>query len=278
MKIEILTGNEPYLIDKHIQTVTEGYEILRSNTFSFEEISYLRQISLFGRYAVVVTGALNKESEELLESFIKGNHDFDSMLLYVPGYEDKRKKLFKLDIVNNVKKPTANMLKEFLADRMEENNVPYNFETLNFLIEYSEYLDDDKVSLYDLLGVIKATTGTAITKQHIERTFARSAKEDAFKLISLLRQKDELIMYMNRLSTSPYAIIGALIYSFRIMAKLKLSKDIGIGSYQMAQYEKHVDLWGLEQLVEKIKLLNALKENHEPAMVMKGMILATLIE
>ena len=278
MKIEILTGSEPYLIDKHVQTVTEGYEVLRSNTFSYEEISYLRQISIFGRHAVVVLGTLNKESEELLEAFIKCAPDHESMLLYIPGYEDKRKNLFKLDIVNNFKKPSADVLKDLLVACMKENNVPYDRETLDFLIEYSEYLDDDKVSLYDLIGVIKATTGTAITKHHIERTFTRSAKEDVFKLISLLGQKEELIMYMNRLTTSPYAIIGALMYSFRIMAKLKISRDIGIGSYQMAQYEKYVNLWSFEQLVEKMKLLNDLKEKHEPTLVMKGMILAALIE
>lgn len=278
MTIEIIVGNEPYLIDKRVKELAIGYEVVKSYCFSEEEVTALKQKSLFGDSAVIIYGKIDKDSENLFERYIESESSLDSVLVYVPGYEDKRKRIFKSKFVNQINKPEKVVLLNILSNAMEENNIPYDKKILDYLVDYSEYYDENSVTLYDLLGVIRASSGTALTKEHIERNVIRSEKDNAFKLISLVGKKEELIAYMGRLSTNPYAIIGALLYSFRIMAKLKISDNIGINSYQLNQYSEIKNRWSLDEIITKMKLLNELKVNHESKEVMKSLILSILLE
>jgi len=273
---EIIISDDVYLADQRVAQLTEGYDLVRTSSFTEAEITILRQQSLFGKTAVVVSGKLDKSEEELLQRFLDEDHRLTSALIYLPGYEDYRKKIFKSNHTLKCEKLKGSELLNFLVQIGKDNFVPVDTEILRYLIEYSEYESDPKISLYDLIGVIRSSTGSVLTKEHIEKNLIRSDKEDAFKLIQLIGDNDGLVEYMDRLNANPHMIIGALLYAFRIMAKLKISSDIGINSYQMNQYMLIKDKWSLEQIVEKMKLLNMLKEQHESNDVMRALILSVL--
>lgn len=275
---EIILGDDAYLVDERVKLLTKDFNVVRTSSFTEAEISSLRQQSLFGNTAVLVSGKLDKASEDLLESFFEQEQNLQSALIYIPGYEDRRKKLFKSRFVNKIEKLKNVELLKFLKKVAEENNIRKDDDMLGFLIEYSEYEKEPLISLYDLIGVIKSSAGSALTTTYIIKSVIRSEKEDAFKLIQFIGNKEALMNYMGRLSTNPYQIIGALLYAFRIMAKLKLSNDIGITSYQMNQYHLVKDKWTLNELVDKMKVLSNLAEQHESKEVMKALVLYALVE
>lgn len=275
---EIVISEDVYLADQRVAQLTKDFDVVKTSSFTEAEITILRQQSLFGKTAVVVSGKLDKSEEELLEIFLDEDHSLNSALIYLPGYEDRRKKIFKSKLIVKCEKIKGDDLLNFLVHTGKDNSVPVDTEIIRYLIEYSEYESEPKISLYDLIGVIKTSAGTALTKEHIEKNLIRSEKEDAFKLIQLIGDSEGLIEYMGRLTANPHMIIGALLYAFRIMAKLKLSSDIGITSYQMNQYMLVKDRLSLEQIVDRMKLLSRLKEQHESKEVMRAFILSVLME
>lgn len=275
---EIIIGNDAYLIDQKVKQLTRDFDVIRISVFTETEILALRQQSIFGKNALVISGKLDKASEDLLERFLLEDHELQNALIYVPGYEDRRKKIFKMNCVRRIEKLGISELKKLLTGILAENNIPMNDEVLTYLIEYSEYESEPSISLYDLIGVIKTSSGSPLTKDHIEKNLLRGEKDDAFKLIHLIGNKEALIEYMARLNSNPYMIIGALLYAFRIMAKLQINNDIGITSYQLNQYQPLKEKWTLEVIIEKMKVLNNLKEQHESKEVMKALIFSALVE
>lgn len=279
MNFRIIVGNEPYMIDKYIKENTSGYTVNRVDCFSSNEVMLLRQLSIFGNNAVVIENDLPKEQEKELVSMIKGKVEVPGILIYVPKKVDRKKTIFKLtENIITIKKPKVEDIFLTLIEACDTNNVPYKAETLQYLLDYSEYLTEDSISLYDLTGAIRSTSGNEITKEHIELSIQRSSKDNAFDLINLIPKREELIEYMNRLSSNPYQIIGALNYAFRIMAKLKLSQNIGVNSYQKKNFQKLAERWEYKQIVTKLKMFNTLKETHETKEVARALILATLLE
>ncbi len=279
MNFRIIVGNEPYLINKYIDEQTSGYTVNRVDSFSSNEVILLRQLSIFGNNAVVIENDLPKEQEKDLVDMIKANVDIPGILFYVPRKVDKKRRVFKLtDNIVSIKKPEVLEVFETLIEACQTNDVAYKVENLQYLLDYSEYLEEDSISLYDLIGVIRSTSGNEITKEHINISVQRSTKDNAFELINLIPKREELIEYMNRLSSNPYQIIGALSYAFRIMAKLKLSQNIGISDYQKRIYSPLAERWDYKQIVAKLKMLNSLKEIHETKDVARALILATLLE
>jgi hypothetical protein len=279
MKYRIVVGNEPYLIDQYIAKEVKNYTVKYSDVFTSEEILLLRQLSIFDKNAVVVGKNLCKEQEADLLSMIKENFDISGLLFYVPEKLDARKKIFKLqNHLIRFDKPSIEEVFSILIEACDENDVPYKATTLQYLIDYSEYYEEDKISLYELLNVIRTTAGNEITEEHINKTMQRCAKDNAFELIKLIADRDKLIEYMNRLTINSYQIIGALNYSFRIMAKLKLSDNININSYVKRQYMELSERWEYNEIVDKLKQFYNLKQAHETNDVAKALILKTLLE
>lgn len=275
---EIIISEDQYLADQRAKVLTNDYDIVRATSFTENEISILRQRSMFGRTAVILNGKLEKSDEEMLEMFLSKEHDLSSALIYSPGYDDRRKKIFKSEHVVRLEKPKGPELFSLLVQISTDNNVKVDEEVIDYLIDYSEYESDSKISLYDLMGAIKASAGTPLTKEHIEKNLVRSEKDDAFKLIQLIGDTNGLTEYMSRLTANPHMIIGSLLYAFRIMAKLKISNDIGISSFQTSQYLLIKDRWSLEEIISKMKLLTQLKGEHEGSGVMRALILSILLE
>ncbi len=277
MKLEIVIGNEPYLIDEYVKNQINGYEVNRVSSFTEEELLLVRQKTIFGKNAVIITENVDKEQESRIEKLINQDPDYPGILLYVPRVVDKRKKLFKSKAVIKINKPSLNEAMTVLSNVAFENQVDYEKEVIEFLIDYSEYSTEDAMSLYDLIGVIRAVSGGELTEEHIKSNLQRTDKEDAFKLITLIGKKDQLVEYMSRLKTNPYMMIGALLYAFRIMAKLKLSNDIGVSQYVKSQYTHLSENWTLSELFSKMKALNEIKTGHESTEVMKSLIIMVLI-
>ena len=279
MSYRILIGNEPYLINKYIKEQTHGYIIHSSDSFTSKEEMLVKQSTLFGNNAVVIEGNLSKEQEKELMKVIKDDIEVPGILYYVPAKEDTRKSIFKMkQSIIKIGKPDIEEVFNILISTCTMNSVKYTAENLQYLLDYSEYFQDDAISLYDLIGVIRSTSGNEITQEHIRNTVQRSAKDDAFGLIRLIGKNEELIEYMNRLSTNPYQLIGALTYGFRIMAKLKISSDIGVTPYIKNTYRPLSEEFEYKQIVQKLKELILLKEQHHSKDVAKSLILATLIE
>lgn len=279
MKYQILTGNEPYLLNQYIAKETKNHTVVRSNVFTSEEIVLVRQLSIFGANAIVIEGDLSKEQEAELYSMIDGNVDINGLLFYVPTKVDARKKIFKLQqCIVKFTKPSVEEVFKILIEECNANMVPYKTETLQYMLDYSEYFEEDSISLYDLIGVIRSTSGNEVNKEHINNSIQRSSKDNAFELIKLISKRDELIDYMNRLSSNPYQVIGALNYAFRLMAKLKLSENIGISNYQKKQYRELSERWEYSEIVSKLKMFNSLRQTHETKEVARALILTTLLE
>lgn len=281
MNKEILVGLERYKINKYLYQVLEGYSLIKANgIFTDEEVAVLKQQQLFQKKAVVVTGALDKGSYQRLENVLL-NDEICNLLVFIPDDEDKRRKIFKTKMVKRFDKLSEKELRLFIEKVAFENNVATDKSTVDFLIQYSEYLESKEINLYHFEGLIRACSGGALTLEHIKSNFQRSPKENAFLLLDQLHNGD-FSDYFERLDVNPYALVGALMYTFRILFKLKLvpqikPHEIGISSYQLSKYQNH-QYWSSKQLIEKLKILENLKTHHESETVMKSIIFSLLVD
>lgn len=277
MSLKILVGNEPYLKQQFVNSFSEEFNIERTNQFLMDDHLKLKQMSFFGSTVLIVSGKLSKESEVFMASVLDEIISHENTLIYVPEEVDRRKNIFKLDeYIMSFTKLKNNDLREFLKTEAIANNVTVNMETLEFLIEYSEYEEVDSVTLFDLVGFIRGCSGTCLTDDYIKSVVCRPEKDNAFKVIELMSQPAELSEYLNRLAIHPQAMIGALVYGLRIMAKLKISQDFGLGSYQMNQYLPLSKRYTLCTIVDKLEALSTLRTSFAPKEAQKSLIYAIL--
>lgn len=279
MSLKILVGSEPYLKDQFILEHAGEDTIERTHQFLQDEFMKLKQVSFFGGTTLVVSGNLNKESEAYLQSVLELVEVASNKLIFMPEDYDKRKKIFKLEhAIVKCDKLTKTACIALLTKEAELNYAKASGAVLEYLVDYSEYLESDSISLYDLLGVVRGCEGSTLTTEHIDAVFCRPDKDNAFKMIELMNQKAALADYIQRLSVHPQAMIGALTYALRIMAKLKISTDIGISSYQMGQYLPLAERYTLKNLVDKLEALAALKHSYAPKEAQKSLIFSILIQ
>jgi len=279
MNFEILIGNDVYYVDDYLRDFAVGDNVLVADKFTGEELAFLSQTSFFcDEKLLVLKGKLDaKPVQKLLKAV---DDDVTGTIYYVPGYFDKREKLFKLNqYFRTFNKLDHESLVEAIVLDARTENVSVTDEAIAFLIDYSEYLFEDAISYYDILNCIRAVTGSELTVESIMKNFIRSEKDDAFKLLSLLDERKALTEYMNRLKSNPHNMIGALLYGLRVMTKLKYQdQDLGANHYHISNYKYLSNKFPPRTLVTAMGKLNEIRNLKESKEVLVSLILSVLLD
>lgn len=266
-KVYVVSGNEPFRIDEFVRTLIGDSLLEHRATFGDEEKTFLSQISLIPKTLVI--SSLSKEDAKRMDHYLMYENKC-GRLIYITSTNSKRYENREDIEVTELNKYNIRELEEEIAFCLDACEVKYEKEDVFALIERSEYSTEDSISFYDLNTFIstlsKSTLGPAIP------SFKQSSKNNAFDLFQL--KGEALKNYYERLDMDSYQLIGALLYSLRVMFKGKYSNDLNISSFQIKKAQTELSR---SEILDKMKSLSEIKMLRESDLVMKSLIYSVLV-
>jgi DNA polymerase-3 subunit delta len=154
--INILIGENSFLIDKKIKNLTFDYTLLIYNTFSdfFYQLQKLTNNNIWGSKKDLVIKNLDKIKKEdlkILIDFLKQKFDQNFILIFNKEPLDfinlLRKNKIKFKIIN-IKKPQKREIEDFIKDFASEKGLILNQKIIQFLKE--NYEDNIELLINDL--------------------------------------------------------------------------------------------------------------------------------
>ncbi len=154
--INILIGENNFLIDKKIKNLTSDYTLLIYNTFSefFSQLQKLTNNNIWGSKKDLVIKNLDKIKKEdlkILIDFLKQKFDQNFILIFNKEPLDfinlLRKNKIKFKIIN-IKKPQKREIEDFIKDFTSEKGLILNQKIIQFLKE--NYEDNIELLINDL--------------------------------------------------------------------------------------------------------------------------------
>jgi DNA polymerase-3 subunit delta len=154
--INILIGENSFLIDKKIKNLTSDYTLLIYNTFSdfFYQLQKLTNNNIWGSKKDLVIKNLDKIKKEdlkILIDFLKQKFDQNFILIFNKEPLDfinlLRKNKIKFKIIN-IKKPQKREIEDFIKDFASEKGLILNQKIIQFLKE--NYEDNIELLINDL--------------------------------------------------------------------------------------------------------------------------------
>lgn len=240
--IEVLYGNEPYLINDRVSTETSGLD--ECSVFTFEEITQevintYNSFSLFSDKQVIIVRPKDINSNLLIEE-IKNGKSNDNIMLVIPDSIDKRTKAFKAlqGIAKEYNKLNSKYLQAFVIKKIQKAGAKIDADTYDYFIERSGYLTDPEVNLYSIDNWIKQLSmcDIIVTKENIDVFVPESINTKVFALTKCLFKGDtkslfSLAKHFMENNESPIMMLSLLLRSFRIAYKASLypeknTKDI----------------------------------------------------
>jgi len=154
--INILIGENSFLIDKKIKNLTPDYTLLIYNNFSdfFSQLQKLTNNNIWGSKKDLVIKNLDKIKKEdlkILIDFLKQKFDQNFILIFDKEPLDfinlLRKNKIKFKIIN-IKKPQKREIEDFIKDFVSEKGLILNQKIIQFLKE--NYEDNIELLINDL--------------------------------------------------------------------------------------------------------------------------------
>jgi DNA polymerase III delta subunit len=154
--INILIGENSFLIDKKIKNLTSDYTLLIYNTFSdfFYQLQKLTNNNIWGSKKDLVIKNLDKIKKEdlkILIDFLKQKFDQNFILIFNKEPLDfinlLRKNKIKFKIIN-IKQPQKREIEDFIKDFVSEKGLILNQKIIQFLKE--NYEDNIELLINDL--------------------------------------------------------------------------------------------------------------------------------
>ena len=271
MKNKLLIGAEKYLLDGYLEDIKKNSFAETLYEFSSDDEVKLSQKSFFGEVTLIVRGDLNKADEERLLKNM--SVDCVNTLIWVPDKVPKKKIREQLENVISFDKLQLPQLEAAVREICEDNGVQISKEDIRFLIDYSEYSTEESVTMHNLVNFIKIVSGQTVSRKTIQDFYFRNSKEDAFKILSFVGNETALCDYISRLSVDAGQLINSILYILKIVAKLKISDDIGLEQWAIARYQHFKEKLDYTSLVEMIRLLDDLREQRVSEDIAKAMII-----
>lgn len=227
--MQIVFGKEFYCIEKFLEETNKNYDVLKKTEISKNDLIFLKSVGFLSekdRRLVYICDDV-KKIRKLEECFTKRD---DIIIVFFGDISKKEKFLFDQD-VKEYGKLNYNQLATFIT-----HYVPFlKGSILQKFIELSEYLDNDDVNLYDIVGEIRKLQCLAdveLTDDILLEVVGNPDVEgDAFKEGKYLISQDKRAIsnVMNCPPGNELGYIGALQRFFRVGWKKNYFADGMVG-------------------------------------------------
>lgn len=256
MKIELIGGDEPYMIDmrrkqlirklqmpdlnfyksdvldekvlEHLQTCP----IVDEEKVAFVRLEHLREAdnSLFPKLSALTSGLLIIQFQ-----------DYDGRSSFFK--EVKAKGLVKLYLKENY---SDKQVQDYLTKIAGNKGISFEAGAMELLLSRTCYRENEDVNLYTLIGYIKSLSalGNPIRKEHVCAIVTEYHSEDVFGIAKMILSKDlnGLRLQANLQKKNAIRTLSALLREYRIAYKAKYFplKEIGVSYCVFSRLEKAV--------------------------------------
>lgn len=218
--INLINGDEPFLIDKLIENIIEfninestkdfNLDIIESEKDIYDKLhSSCETLPFFGKYRIVILNDMDlsktgisghaNDIEKLIKYF--DNISESTLLFFVmrsgKAFKGKfYKKIQKIGNIIDVEKLNFIELKKYIESEFKANNLLVKDNVLKFIIERTGYLDKniDK-TLYDINNELKKIMDISkgdneVSIEKVNDVLANSFENNIFKLTDALGRRD----------------------------------------------------------------------------------------
>lgn len=235
MRNELIFGTEPYLVNAYRKEVAKGVDMpdinmLEAEQFTETERDFARQAPFMASRRVLILQFEKLQANALLEKYLEKPPQKTDLFLFVKEV-DRRLTLFKRFPKDGIRQfdKDERMLERFLLSYVKKNGCMITkqaYEELLYRINYSM----DEVNLYHVKSALEklCTTSSEITPDLVGRLIPLNEKEDIFRLIRLIDEKQAVELFHQAdlmLENGEQNVIGTLsllLRSYRILYKLSV--------------------------------------------------------
>jgi DNA polymerase III subunit delta len=248
----LLIGDDPYIKEKEIEKIKEGYlskddADLNFSTYSPSDIADIMDAvgttSFFTGSRVVLIRCEEGMPEELVKA-LKGylsNPQETSILVITAGPDLKKNKDFKeisksFDQVS-CDRPTGEILKKWIPTFFKNEGIAISREAVNLIVELKgNDTAGIKVELEKLLGY---SEGRDISLDDVEELVGRSVTETIFKLVDAINKGDgkwafNILLDLYEQKKYPTEILGYLGWYVRVIRNIKELIENGASTNEIA--------------------------------------------
>lgn len=270
--IQIIYGNEPYLIDQMKKQAIDNISAPDFNLAEFyawsEDVpNYLSTYPVMDDtkaaflYLKDIKELDSKGSCSFTE-YLSSPSDFSNLYIF-PQKIDKRtsffKSLLKTGIVKEVNKVSdESMLQKILLSKISQLNGQITHDAYDELIRREAYLELDDVNLFHLTNDIQSLVSydSNVTKGNVELLVPERIVSNAFGIAALLMQGNyrELKRQAEALSNDAIGTLSALLREYRIAYKCKYFSpaEIGVKSIPLKGMETTELVAGMDIIISSI--------------------------
>lgn len=270
--IQIIYGNEPYLIDQMKKKAVANISTLDFNLTEFyawseDVLNYLSTYPVMDDTKVAFLylkdiKELDSKSSCSFTEYLSSPSDFSNLYIF-PQKVDKRtsfyKSLSKAGIVKEINKISdENMLQKILLSKVSQLNGQITHDAYNELIRREAYLELDDINLFHLTNDIQSLVSydSNVTKDTVELLIPERIVSNAFGIATLLMQGNyrELKRQAEALSNDAIGALSALLREYRIAYKSKYFSpgEIGVRSISLKSMETSELVAGMNIIISSI--------------------------
>lgn len=243
MPISVITGNEPYIIDKMVSKVKEQVKFPEMNLTIGEQLNedmrdIIMSMPMVDEKRIVILSLdeiKGSDSDELLKiaKLVPDTTDF----VIVSGNIDKRSAFYKFakkEMLKECNKLTETQLQRFVFDILKERNGKITSSAYSLLIKHINYLEDPAVSLYTVEIYVRQLMylSTIITDYEVTKVVPESSSEKIYMLTKAILSENQEKAFAMALDfvdrgENIIGILSMMLRVFRLAYKASLYSDYG---------------------------------------------------
>lgn len=271
MKIYVLYGNEPYLIDFHKRKLVESISMPNLNVAYFESfgpevVNYLATYPIIDNERVAfvsLSDIKDVNKSKLFEKTMSDSNEFATLCLLCNSC-DKRasvySKLQKMGCVHPCNKISdSEKIKKIIFKEISAVGGRITADAYNLFLARMNYQERDDITIYNILSELDKLLSYSkdITVETVELLIRENLVDNVFGIAKLLLAKDNvgLKQQAELLSQNPIGVLAALLREYRIAWKHKYfnSKEkIGVNYISLSSLSKSELYQGMSIITESI--------------------------
>lgn len=233
--LEILYGNEPYLIDCHINKAISRLTLPDINYYVSEIaddvfFEFLRTAPVMDDTKIAVLKVISLKE---LNNISFGTIPDNCIVYVVPGEVDARCKFFKEHKSIAYEKLSYAELERFVVRFVSSSGCRFLEGAKEVFLKRENYADMPDVTLFTILGDLKNLLGVSecISKETVEKLVPQRTKDNAFAIASLIAKNDlnGLLEQAKLLGGMEIPTLGALLREYRLAYKALYFQPSSIG-------------------------------------------------
>lgn len=242
MPASVITGEEPYIIDKMVAKIKEQIRFPEMNLSSFEQLDeevrgIIKSIPMVDEKRVVILSfdeIKGSDSDELLKT-VKGI-PVTTEFVVVARSIDKRSAFYKFvkkeEKLQECNKLTETQLRRFAFDILEEKGSKITNSAYSLLVKHMNYFEDPEVSLYTVEVFIRQLMylSTIITDYEVQKVVPESSNEKIYMLTKAMLSGNQektfsLALDFIEREENVIGVLSMMLRVFRLAYKASLYDD-----------------------------------------------------